>query len=182
MTLALAFGKPKDMDEPSLDPRKQLVGNLWRSSIELVSVFEYEPELKLVSVLLDLKRAKKFVEEGYEVGIVNTAFWRLQSRKVSCSHLREVGGIDAQWDRSLVPNTPAGRPLTRAQEQQWQNDTMYGSLGGSMGLGGMMNMLSGMGAGPMPPGYDAEKVDKMSDAFADMLAGKGGPPGGCPTQ
>jgi hypothetical protein len=122
MVLLLAFGLPKDMDSTSMDLRDKIVepSASWKSSLQLVSTFEYDPSTSISSLLLSKARMEAFIKGGYEVGIINTATWKLQSVKVPCKLMQEVGDADS-WDKSItIHANPSGRYLTDAQCDAWR--------------------------------------------------------------
>lgn len=136
LVLALVFGLPKDLDAGMVDPRKRIVGTKdCKTSIELVSTFEYESGV--ATFLLSRSRAESFKQLGYEVAVVNTSLWRVQSCKVKCTSMKAVGDVDWE-DEDKKLGLSQERGLTRSETDGWMQDMMGGSmgLGGRMGLGG----------------------------------------------
>lgn len=146
MTLALAFGLPKDLDVGMIDPRRRLVGTKeCKTSLQLVPTFKYEPGSSRVTVFLTKARAQSFADSGYEVALVNTALWRIISGKVKCSTLQIVGDID-QEDRPFDSKSQTERPLSENELQGWIGDMMFGGRLNDVGgddIGEMMAALGG---------------------------------------
>ncbi|KAF9055355.1 hypothetical protein BDZ89DRAFT_1055951 [Hymenopellis radicata] len=114
MVLLLVFGLPDDMDAVSMDSPQQ-----WKSSLQFVSTFDYDCESSTCTLLLSQKRLGTFLENGYEAGLVNTMQWKLQSSKIPCSALQDVGDVD-EWDKSIVVDDVMGRSMSRAQVGSWE--------------------------------------------------------------
>jgi hypothetical protein len=164
--LAVVFGLPQDLDAGVEDLRKRIIGTRdCRTSVQIVSTFDYDASSSVATFLLSRARAQKFINMGYEVALLSTMFWRIQSKKVRCASMECVGDLD-EWDKTRVVASSKGRDLTKREMQGWEDDVMRGCFGENpaMGMGNpMMNMLGPMGGmlgigGPPPE-------------FADMLQG-----------
>lgn len=117
--LLLVFGLPKDMDAKSMDVRAELVNSAWNSSLEFVSTFDYECKSSRCTVLLSKARMASFNDKGYEVGLLNTSAWNLQSLKIPCSAMRDVGDVD-KWDKTVEVPQVKGRRLLDSQVDSWR--------------------------------------------------------------
>lgn len=167
-TLALVLGLPKDLDAGLLDFRKDLVGShKCKTSIHIVSTFDYEPSKSVATFLLAKNRFDQFKKLGYEVAIVNTSFWRVQSRKVKCQDLQVVGDVD-QWDRDQLVRKKDGRRLSYKEESGWAmaqhedgSGVMPPNFGPFGGLDGLFNK-DGSGAGASGSGGMPDMATMMA--------------------
>ncbi|KAJ7578709.1 hypothetical protein C8J56DRAFT_968871 [Mycena floridula] len=142
--LLLAFGLPKEMDATSLDFRQSLVGSSrrWTSSVQFISTFIYNPQTHICSVLLSKSRAQSFLDQGFEAALLNTAGWKLQSARIPCAGLREVGDLD-NWDEDIDVPDIYGRPLSDAQIDAWTSQMMP-SIPGMPNMDALMNNMAGL--------------------------------------
>ena len=196
MLLELVFGLPKDMDGGSIDPRKLIVGTReYKPSLQFVSTCYYNHDTKVATVLLARSRMQQFRKEGYEVALINTSFWRIQSGKVKCSEMVLVGDVDS-WDKQQTINKPKARELTSMEEMGFGEDMLGGrggsgdlgglgglaglaGLGGLGGLGGMGGLgglagLAGMPGMPDMSEYENMDVDAMMAKFMATMGPMGG--------
>lgn len=169
--LGLVFGRPQDMDATEMDCRKQIIGaaKTWTNSLQFMSTFDYDTKTSQCTFLLSDKRAKAFIDNDYEVGILNTAGWKLQSSKIKCSDMKVVGDADT-WDQTVDIPTLDGRGMTDAQVDAWTGQMMPRELNPFAALSGM-----GMGRGGNGSGNPLA-------ALAALRGGPGGEGPGCPTQ
>lgn len=119
--LALVFGLPKDLDGGMIDPRRSMIGTRnCGTSLQVMSTFEYHQATGVATFLLSKARAEQFRSKGYEVAVINTTVWRIQSGKVKCSDMQVVGDVD-KWDRGVKLATPVVRKLS--------SNEVYGIMG-----------------------------------------------------
>lgn len=119
--LALAFGKPKDLDVGVVDPRDRVVGStISKSPLHFVSTFKLDHNAETVTFLLTNARMATFIQEGFEVALVNTSLWRLQSGKVKCLDLQVIGHVDREDE--VHNKWPPLRPLSDADRHGWHWD------------------------------------------------------------
>ncbi|KAF9055350.1 hypothetical protein BDZ89DRAFT_1055943 [Hymenopellis radicata] len=138
MVFSMVFGLPTDLDSNSMDVRSAIVrsSRAWKSSLQFVSTFDYDGQDSLCTVLLSERRMKAFIKQGFEVGLVNTAGWMIQSSKIPCSAMKAVGDVD-NWDKSIEVPVVTGRTMTDAQVDSWSVRVM--PMPGMMpGMPGMM--------------------------------------------
>ncbi|KAF9055371.1 hypothetical protein BDZ89DRAFT_1055971 [Hymenopellis radicata] len=126
MVLLMVFGLPKDMDATSMDVRSKIVkARSWTSSLQFVSTFDYDFDASQCTVLLSKKRMDTFITEGYEAGLVNASGWMLQSVKIPCSAMKDVGDVDS-WDKTLEAAAVKGRKMSNAQANEWMRSFSRG--------------------------------------------------------
>jgi hypothetical protein len=119
--LALVFGLPRDLDNGMIDPRGCMVGTRnCGTSLQVMSTFEYEQACGTATLLLNRSRWEQFRTAGYEVAVVNTTVWRIQSGKVKCSEMQVVGDLD-RWNREVKLAAPVVRRLSSKE--------VYGLMG-----------------------------------------------------
>lgn len=133
MSLILVFGLPRDMDATSMDIRESIAGSITRFnySLQFISTFTFDPDTSLCTFLLTKQRADAFRKDGYEVGLASITKWKLQSHKVACNDLSEVGDVDS-WNVTKEVASPTHiRRMTTAQEDAWMHEVL-----GPLGSGG----------------------------------------------
>ncbi|KAJ7597888.1 hypothetical protein C8J56DRAFT_1159677 [Mycena floridula] len=139
--LLLVFGLPSDMDEISLDPRDNITNSTYKTSIHLISTFEHDFDSQTCTVLLSKRRARTFIDRGYEAGLVNVTGWMLQSRFIPCTIMQEVGDID-RWNKKIAIPYVRGRDLTEEHERAWEEQHISIKMGGMEAL---RQMFFGLG-------------------------------------
>ena len=125
-----------------IDVRKKIVGTRdCKTSLQFVSTCHYDHDTKVATVLLARSRMAQFRKEGYEVALLNTAFWRVHSGKVKCSQMILVGDVDV-WDRKHPIKEAKTRELTQRETYGFVEDMMstMNKPKGGMGDQGVMGM------------------------------------------
>ena len=80
MTQLLCFGLPHDIDNDVPKIRSKLAGSSDpKSSLQIVSSFEWSKGTSVATFLLPRTRAMEFMNKGYEVAIFDHMFWRITS-------------------------------------------------------------------------------------------------------
>jgi hypothetical protein len=156
-TLQLVVGLPKDLDVAELATFRKDLGKTSRtnSSLQLISSFHLEHNddqtEALVTFFLTKDRAAHFKSQGYEIAILNCAYWRICTWKHSLQDsLVKVGNAD-DWDKTILLRKTKGRQLTLLQHHAWAEDH---DAPGSRPLPDrdMIEMFEAMGAMPdLPP-------------------------------
>lgn len=147
LVLQLAFGLPKDLDVGIMDPRDAILGSTnCKTSLQLVSTLTYDSDSEVATFFLTRSRAAAFIKAGYEVALVNTITWRLDSGKVKCADMTVIGDVDGEVERKIL-RPAAVRKLTTTELGGWTKELMGDS-------------------GVFP---DAEKVPEMFSKLQEQL-------------
>jgi hypothetical protein len=129
----------------------------FKSSIQFVSTFVYDPKTRICTTHLSKSRVEQWIKQGYEAAIVNVGCWKVQSFRVPCSAMRDVGDVD-RWDKDIPIRDVKGRRLTNEQEFAWKADPLDGTLSNdeavrmSQGMDALMGLMSDLGPLPSIPG------------------------------
>jgi hypothetical protein len=81
-TLMLIFGRPNDLESSIVDLRTKIVGShAIKTSIEIVTAFEWDYTTGIATFLLPRSKADHFVKGAYEVALLDHMFWRIRSSR-----------------------------------------------------------------------------------------------------
>jgi hypothetical protein len=80
----LCFGLPADMKGPIRDLRNKIINRTDpKTSLQLVTTFDWDPATGIATFLLPRARATAFIQKGFEVAILDHVFWMLTSHGTS---------------------------------------------------------------------------------------------------
>lgn len=170
--LEVVFGIPKDLDARNVDLRSKIVGTRDpKTSLQFVSTFRYDLATRVVTVFLAKSRMDEFIQKGFEVALVNTSVWRVQTGKVKCADMDVIGDLDGEIEGKQLKR-PKVRALSSKERSGWMDEMMggMGGMGGIPGLGGFPGM--GGGAPGMGSGED-EDPSQMLGMLQQMMASMG---------
>jgi hypothetical protein len=76
----LCFGRPADMDAKVGQLRNKIINRHDpKTSLQLVTTFDWDPASGIATFLLPRSRAAAFIHQGFEVAILDHVFWMLTS-------------------------------------------------------------------------------------------------------